>query len=104
MGGWGGWLLWQGTLVAVIVVALAIMLVSSPANLRTVALFAIPFALGAVVYLCSLVSPPPPGPVGNTLIAIPLLLFLLTVMALRLGCKHPDGPAAPSQPPAPGRA
>ncbi len=38
-------------------------------------LLAVPFALGAVIYLCSLISPPLPAPVGNALTAIPLLLI-----------------------------
>ena len=44
-GGWGDWLLYQGTLVAVITVALTAMLVSSPVSRRALSLFAVPFAL-----------------------------------------------------------
>jgi len=61
------------------------MLVSSPVNRRVLSLLAVPFALGAVIYLCSLISPPLPAPVGNTLAAVPLLLILLAAMALSLG-------------------
>jgi hypothetical protein len=102
-GGWGAWLLYQGTLVAVIAVALTIMLMSSPANRRALALFAVPFALGAVIYLCSLVNPPVPGPAGNAITVIPLLI-LLAAMALSLSYQRPAGPDAPSHPAAPGSA
>ena len=101
-GGWGGWLLYQGTLVAVIVVALVTVLVSSPVDRRALALLAVPFALGAVIYLCSLISPPLPGPVGNTLTAVPLLLILLAAMALSLGYRPHAGPDNPARPAAPG--
>jgi hypothetical protein len=100
-GGWGAWLLYQGTVAAVIAVALTIMLVSSPANRRALALLAVPFALGAVMYLCSLISPPLPASIGNTIAGVPLLLILLTAMALSLGHQHragPDGPARPAAP------
>jgi hypothetical protein len=102
--GWGGWLLYQGTLAAVVAVALAIMLVSSPVNRRVVALLGAPFVLGGAIYLCSLISPPPPGPAGNTLVAIPLVLMLLTAMAVLLAHTGPAGPDAPSRPAAPGPA
>jgi len=99
-GGWEDWLLYQGTLVTVIAVALVTMLVSSPVNRRVLLLLAVPFALGAVIYLFSMISPPLPAPVGNTLAAVPLLLILLATMALSLG-RRPragadnPGPAAP---------
>lgn len=101
LGGWGDWLLYQGTLVAVIVVALAIMLVSSPVNRRVLYLLGTPFALGAVIYLCSLTSPPLPGAAGNALTAIPVLLILLAAMALVLANSRPAGPDSPSHPVAP---
>jgi hypothetical protein len=101
-GGWGDWLLYQGTLVAVIAVALGIMLVSSPVNRRALFLLVVPLALGAVIYLCSLISPPPPAPVGNTLAAVPLLLILLAAMALSLGRGQRAGPDIPARPAAPG--
>lgn len=97
-GGWGDWLLYQGTLVAVIIVALTIMLVSSPANRRVLTLLALPFALGAVIYLCSLINPPLPGSAGDALIAIPVLL---AAMALVLASSRPASPDAPSHPAAP---
>ena len=103
-GEWGTWLLYQGTLVAVIAVALLAMLVSSPVNRRVLALLAVPFALGAVVYLCSLISPPLPASVGNTITAVPLLLMLLAAMALSLGHRHHAGPDVPGRPAAPGGA
>ena len=101
-GGWRDWLLYQGTLVAVIAVALVTMLVSSPVNRRALSLLAVPFALGAVIYLCSLVSPPPPTPVGNALVAVPLLLILLAAMALSLAQGQRAGPDIPGRPAAPG--
>ena len=100
-GGWGDWLLYQGTLVAVIIVALTIMLVSSPVNRRVLSLLGIPFALGAVIYLCSLINPPLPGAAGNALTAIPVLLTLLAAMTLVLANSHPVGPDSPSHPAAP---
>jgi hypothetical protein len=78
------------------------MLVSSPVSRRAVSLLAVPFALGAVIYLCSLISPPLPAPVGNTLTAVPLLLILLAAMALALGHRPHAGPDIPGRPAAPG--
>jgi hypothetical protein len=101
-GGWGDWLLYQGTLVAVIAVALVTMLVSSPVCRRALSLLAVPFALGAVIYLCSLISPPLPAPVGNALTAVPLLLILLAAMALSLGRGPRAGPDIPGRPAVPG--
>ncbi len=103
-GGWGDWLLYQGTLVAVIAVALITMLVSSPVSRRALSLLAVPFALGAVIYLCSLISPPLPASVGNTLAAVPLLLILLAATALSLGHGRRAGPDVPGRPAAPGDA
>ncbi len=100
-GGWGDWLLYQGTLVAVIIVALTIMLVSSPANRRVLYLLGIPFALGAVLYLFSLINPPLPGSAGNALTTIPVLLILLLAMALVLANSRPARPGFPSRPAAP---
>jgi hypothetical protein len=100
-GGWGDWLLYQGTLVAVIIVALTIMLVSSPVNRRVLYLLGIPFALGAVIYLCSLPNPPLPGAAGNALTAIPVLVILLAAMAFVLANSRPAGPESPSHPAAP---
>ena len=101
-GGWGDWLLYQGTLVAVIAVALVTMLVGSPVCRRALSLLAVPFALGAVIYLCSLISPPLPAPVGNALSAVPLLLILLAAMVLSLGHRPHAGPDIPDRPAAPG--
>jgi hypothetical protein len=93
LGGWADWLLYQGTLVAVIVVALTIMLVSSPANRRVLYLLGFPFALGAVIYLCSLTGPSFPGAAGNALTAIPLLLILLAAVASVLARSGPASTA-----------
>jgi len=101
-GGWGAWLLYQGTLVAIIAAALVIMLVSSPVNRRALFLLAIPFALGVGIYLCSLISPPPPASAGNALAALPLLLIFLAAMAVSLGHRHRAGPDVPGRPAAPG--
>jgi hypothetical protein len=87
-GEWGDWLLYQGTLVAIIVVALVTILLSSPAGRRALSLLAVPFALGAVIYLLSLISPPPPASAGNAIAAVPLLLMLLAAMVLALGRGH----------------
>ena len=70
-GQWGEWLLYLGTLVAVIAVALIAMLAGSPVSRRMLTLLAIPFALGAVIYLGSLISPPPPASAGNALAVSP---------------------------------
>jgi hypothetical protein len=95
-GGWSDWFVYQGTLVAVIVAALLIMLLSSPGNCRALALIAVPIAGGAVIYLCSLINPPLPGLAGDTLAVLPLvLLFLLAVMAKSLSSWRPADPAAP---------
>jgi hypothetical protein len=101
-GQWGDWLLYQGTLWAVIAVALVVTLVASPVSRRVLALFAVPFAFGAVIYLCSLISPPPPAPVGNTLAVAPLVLILLAAMAVSLVPGRHAGPDAPRRPAPPG--
>jgi hypothetical protein len=93
LGGWPDWLLYQGTLVAVIVVALAMMLVSSPANRRVLYLLGFPFALGAVIYLCSLTGPSFPGAAGNAITTIPLLLILLAATASVLARSGPASTA-----------
>jgi hypothetical protein len=103
-GQWGDWLLYQGTLVAVIAVALAVSLVGSPVGRRVLALLAVPFALGVVIYLCSLISPPLPAPVGNAVAAGPLLLILLAALAVSLVHGRHAGPEAPGRPAAPGGA
>jgi hypothetical protein len=101
-GGWGDWLLYQGTLVLFVAVVLTVLLVSSPVSRRALFLLAVPFALGAVIYLCSLISPPLPASVGNTLAVAPLLLMLLA--ALSLGYVRRAGPDVPSRPAASGDA
>jgi hypothetical protein len=103
-GQWGDWLLYQGTLVAVIAAALITMLVGSPVSRRVLFLLAVPFALGAVIYLCSLISPPPPASAGNALAVSPLLLFLLAAMVFWLGHGGRTGQDAPGRPAAPGAA
>ena len=103
-GEWGDWLLYQGTLVAVIVAALTIMLVSSPVNRRVLLLLTVPFVFGAGIYLCSLISPPPPASVGNALAAAPLVLILLVAMAVSLGYGSRAGPDVGDRPSAPGGA
>ncbi len=103
-GQWGDWLLYQGTLVAVIAVALIVMLAGSPVSRRVLFLLAVPFALGAVIYLCSLISPPPPASAGNALAVSPLLLFLLAAMVFWLGHGRRTGQDAPGRPAAPGAA
>ena len=103
-GQWGDWLLYQGSLVAIIAVALVVLLVGSPVSRRALSVFAVPFALGAIIYLCSLISPPLPASVGNTLVAVPLLLMLLAAMVVSLGHGRNAGPDVPGRPAAPGAA
>ena len=103
-GQWGGWLLYQGLLVAIIVIALVALLVGSPVSRRALSLFAVPFALGAIIYLCSLISPPLPASVGNTLVVVPLLLMLLAAMVVSLGHGRNAGPDVPGRPATPGAA
>jgi hypothetical protein len=103
-GQWWDRLLYQGPLVAIIAVALVILLVGSPVSRRALGLLAVPFALGAVIYLCSLISPPLPASVGNTLVAVPLLLILLAAMVVSLGSGRHAGPDVPGRPAAPGAA
>jgi hypothetical protein len=103
-GQWGDWLLYQGALVAIIAVALVTLLVGSPVSRRALAVVAVPFALGAIIYLCSLISPPLSASVGNTLAAVPLLLILLAAMALSLWHRRRAGPDVPGRPAAPGDA
>jgi hypothetical protein len=103
-GQWGDWLLYQGTLVALIAIALAAVLAGSPVSRRVLALLAIPFALGAVIYLCSLISPPPPASAGNALAVSPLLLFLLAAMVYWLAHGPRAGQDVPGRPAAPGDA
>lgn len=103
-GQWGDWLLYQGTLVAVIAVALIAMLAGSPVSRRVLFLLAIPFALGTVIYLCSLISPAPPASAGNSLAVSPLVLFLLAAMLYWLGHGPRTGQDVPGRPAAPGDA
>jgi hypothetical protein len=85
-------------------VALLAMLAGSPVSRRALFLLAIPFALGAVVYLCSLISPPPPASAGNALAVSPLALFLLAAMVYWLGHGPRAGQDVPGRPAAPGGA
>lgn len=103
-GGWGDWLLYQGTMVTVIAVMLTAMLVSSPVSRRVLYLLAVPFAFGLVIYLCNLLSPQLPASAGNSLAALPLLLILLAAMACSLVNAHRTGPDVPRRPAAPGGA
>jgi len=100
----GDWLLYQGSLVAIIAVALVALLVGSPVSRRALSLLAVPFALGAIIYLCSLISPPLPASVGNTLVAVPLLLMLLAAIVVSLGHGRNAGPDVPGRPATPGAA
>lgn len=101
-GGWGYWLVAEGTLIAIIVLALAILLVSSPVNRRLPILLAVPLALGAVMYPVSLVSPPPPAALGNAVAGLPLLLVLLAAVALSATTGRRSGAADPANPKAAG--
>lgn len=100
-GGWRDWLLYQGTLVAVAVAALTVMLAASPASRRVLYLLAVPFALGVVSYLCGLISPPLPASASNAIAVAPLLLILLAAVTVSLVRGH-AGPDVPGRPAAPG--
>jgi len=102
--GWGDWLLYQGVFVAIVVALLLVTVMSSAVSRRVLLLLAIPFALGAVMWLCSLVGERLPGAAGNTLIAIPLLLILLAALAFPRMRTDPTSPDAPNRPAAPGDA
>ena len=104
VGGWGHWLLYQGTMVAVIALALTATLVNSPVSRRALFPLAVPFALGLVIYLCNLLSPQLPASAGNALAAAPLLLVLLAAMACSLVDGRRPGPDVPGRPAAPGGA
>lgn len=84
-GGVGDWLLAQGTLVALIIVVIVTMMVSSPVNRRVLILLAVPLVLESVIYARSLVNPPLPAAVGNAIATVPLLVILMAAMALSLG-------------------
>lgn len=103
-GGLGDWLLAQGTLVALIVVVIVTMMVSSPVNRRVLILLAIPFALASVIYACSLVNPPLPAAVGNAIATAPLLLILMAAMALTMGPGRGPGAGTSGHPATPGDA
>ena len=93
-GNWGTWLLQQGTVAAVVAAALAVLLVSSPVSRRMLLLFAVPFTFGLVMYVGSLVNPPPPALVSNAVAFAPLVLMLVPAMALSLGLGRGHGPGA----------
>jgi len=67
-------------------------------------LLVVPFALGTVVYLGSLITPPLPESAGNTVAAVPLLVILLAAMVLSLGRGSRARPDAPGRPAASGGA
>jgi len=93
----GRWLLAQGTMLAVIAVALAILLVSSPVNRRVLILLAVPFAMDSVTYACSLVNQPLPAALGSALATLPLLLVLLAAIALSVAARRSAGAGAHPQ-------
>jgi hypothetical protein len=103
-GGLGDWLLAQGTLVALIVVVIVTMMVSSPVNRRILVLLAVPFALESVIYACSLVNPPLPAAVGNAVATVPLLVILMAAMALSIGPGRGAGAGTTGRPATPGDA
>ncbi|HXF22216.1 MAG TPA: hypothetical protein VN597_17275 [Streptosporangiaceae bacterium] len=96
--GLGDWLLAQGTLIALIVVVIVIMLVSSPVNRRVLVLLAVPFALESVIYACSLVNPPLPAAVGNTIATLPLLVILMAAIAVSMGPQRGAGAGTTGRP------
>ena len=101
-GGLGDWLLAQGTLVALIVLVIVVMLASSPVSRRILILLAVPFALESVIYACSLVNPPLPAAVGNAVATGPLFLILAAAMMLSIGAEHGTGAGTTGRPSTPG--
>ena len=87
---------------AVIVVVIVTMIVSSPVNRRVLILLAVPFALEAVIYACSLANPPLPAAVGNTIATVPLLVILTAAMALSTGPERGAGAGPTGRPTTPG--
>lgn len=96
--GLGDWLLAQGTLVALIIAVIAVMLVSSPVNRRVLILLAVPFALESVIYACSLVNPPLPAAVGNAIATLPLLVILMAAIAVSMGPQRGAGAGTTGRP------
>lgn len=93
----GRWLLAKGMPLAVIVVVLAILLVSSPVNRRVLVVLAVPYAMVSVVYACSLVNQPLPAALGSALTTLPLLLVLLAAIALSVAARRSAGAGANPQ-------
>jgi len=93
----GRWLLAQGTMLAVIVVALTILLMSSPVNRRVLILLAVPYAMDAVRYACSLFNQPLPAALGSAVASLPLLLVLLAAVALSVAARRSAGAGANPQ-------
>jgi len=96
--GLGDWLLAQGTLIALIIVVIVAMLVSSPVNRRVLILLAGPFALESVIYACSLVNPPLPAAVGNAIATLPLLVILMAAIAVSIGPQRGAGAGTTGRP------
>jgi hypothetical protein len=109
----GDWLLYQGTMVAVIAVAL-VLVAREPVGRRVLALLAVPFAFGTVMYVISRVSPGLSGlgffpssslaTAGNSIAALPLLMFLLAGIAMTLRRRQQPGPDLPGPVVPPGTA
>lgn len=93
----GRWLLAQGTMLAVIMAALAILLMSSPVNRRVLILLAVPYVMDAVRYACSLFSQPLPAALGSAVASLPLLLVLLAAVALSVAARRSAGAGANPQ-------
>jgi hypothetical protein len=74
------------------------MLVSSPVNRRVLVLLAVPFALESVIYACSLVNPPLPAAVGNTIATLPLLVILMAAIAVSMGPQRGAGAGTTGRP------
>jgi hypothetical protein len=96
--GLGDWLLAQGTLIALIIVVIVAMLVSSPVNRRVLILLAVPFALESVIYVCSLVNPPLPAAVGNAIATLPFLVILMAAIAVSMGPQRGAGAGSTGRP------
>jgi hypothetical protein len=84
-------------MLAVIVVALTILLMSSPVNRRVLILLAVPYAMDAVRYACSLFNQPLPAALGSAVASLPLLLVLLAAVALSVAARRSAGAGANPQ-------
>lgn len=101
---WSHWLLYQGTLVLVILAALAFAWVYSPASRRMLILLGIPLFFYVANWLCNEIQSALPGLDGRTVSALPLLLLLAAAAAVVLTHTGSGGADNSGPPTAPGSA